>query len=132
MHAAAGDMFVRQNPHDPALAMTALRLIPVIDLMDGMVVHAREGRREECRPVRSRLTESAAPLDIAQALLELHPFKTLYIADLDAIARRGENRDSLLAIRQRFPQPGTLGGHRHRRPGRARALARSGAALGLT
>ncbi len=83
--------------------MASFNLIPVIDLKGGMVVHAREGRREEYRPVRSRLSPSAEPSKIVKALLELHPFRTLYVADLDAIQRRGDNLESIRSIHQHNP-----------------------------
>jgi phosphoribosylformimino-5-aminoimidazole carboxamide ribotide isomerase len=96
-------MFVRQNLHEKRLPVTGFNLIPVIDLKDGMVVHAREGRREDYRPVRSRLSPDAAPSKIVEALLALHPFKTLYVADLDAIQRHGDNMESIRNIRRDFP-----------------------------
>jgi phosphoribosylformimino-5-aminoimidazole carboxamide ribotide isomerase len=84
--------------------VSAFNLIPVIDLKDGMVVHAREGRREEYRPIRSGLSPGAEPLKIVEALLALHPFQTLYVADLDAIQRRGDNMESIRAIHRNFPE----------------------------
>ncbi|MBI3527995.1 MAG: hypothetical protein HY067_08490 [Betaproteobacteria bacterium] len=84
--------------------MAGFHLIPVIDLKDGMVVHAREGRRDEYRPVRSRLGPGAEPSKIVEALLALHPFQTLYVADLDAIQRRGGNMESLRTIHRHFPE----------------------------
>lgn len=83
--------------------MTGFALIPVIDLKDGMVVHAREGRREQYQPLRSRLVEGAEPLHVVQALLALHPFQTLYIADLDAIERRGDNLGIIRSLRALHP-----------------------------
>jgi phosphoribosylformimino-5-aminoimidazole carboxamide ribotide isomerase len=83
--------------------MNGFNLIPVIDLKGGMVVHAHEGRRDEYRPVRSKLAAGAEPKTIAHALLELHPFNTLYIADLDAIQGRGNNREGIRAIRRQCP-----------------------------
>jgi phosphoribosylformimino-5-aminoimidazole carboxamide ribotide isomerase len=83
--------------------MNGFTLIPVIDLKGGMVVHAHEGRRDEYRPVRSKLTAGAEPKTIARALLDLHPFRTLYIADLDAIQQRGNNRAGIQAIRRQWP-----------------------------
>ncbi len=65
-------------------------VIPVIDLLGGEVVHARGGRREEYRPIASPLCASASPADVLAGLQRLHPFRRLYVADLDAIAgRRG-------------------------------------------
>ncbi len=83
--------------------MAKLRLIPVVDLKGGMVVHAREGRRAEYRPVQSRLCEGADTEAVVDALLRLHSFRSLYVADLDSIQRQGSNLDSLDRIRRRFP-----------------------------
>ncbi len=96
-------MFVGKNFHEKTLIVTRFDLIPVIDLKDGMVVHAREGRREEYRPVQSRLVPGAEPSKIVAALLALHSFRSLYIADLDAIQRRGDNMASIRAIHRDFP-----------------------------
>jgi len=80
-----------------------LNLIPVVDLLKGQVVHAREGRRAENRPVQSRLCEGADTETVVDALLRLHPFRSLYVADLDAIQRQGSNVDTLKRIRRCFP-----------------------------
>lgn len=80
-----------------------MKLVPVIDLMNGCVVHARRGERESYRPIRSALCLGSDPVSIAGALLDLHPFDTLYIADLDAIRGTGDNRPALQALRQAFP-----------------------------
>jgi phosphoribosylformimino-5-aminoimidazole carboxamide ribotide isomerase len=80
-----------------------LNLIPVVDLLKGQVVHAREGRRAEYRPVQSRLCKGADAETVVDALLRLHPFRSLYVADLDAIQRLGSNLDTLKRIRRRFP-----------------------------
>jgi len=78
-------------------------LIPVVDLLNGQVVHAREGRRAEYRPVQSRLCEGANAEAVVDALLRLQAFRSLYIADLDAIQRLGSNLETLERIRRRFP-----------------------------
>lgn len=83
--------------------MAGFNLIPVIDLKDGMVVHAREGRRSEYAPIQSNLCKSADPETIMAALLRLHPFQTFYFADLDAIQRQGSNYATLEGLRDRFP-----------------------------
>ncbi len=62
-----------------------MKLIPVLDLMAGLVVHARRGERENYRPIVSTLCPSAAPEAILQALIERFACDTVYIADLDAI-----------------------------------------------
>jgi phosphoribosylformimino-5-aminoimidazole carboxamide ribotide isomerase len=80
-----------------------VEVIPVIDLKDGAVVHARRGERDAYRPVRSQLCAGSAPLEVVAGLLAAYPFATLYIADLDAIQLRGGNIESIRQIRQRFP-----------------------------
>lgn len=61
-----------------------MKVIPVIDVLGGKVVHAVRGRRKEYQPLRSRLCSSTSPLDVAAAFRKLG-FSTLYVADLDAI-----------------------------------------------
>ena len=66
-----------------------MEIIPVIDLLDHQVVHARHGERERYRPITSSLCSSSEPLPIMDALLALHPFRQIYIADINAIQKRG-------------------------------------------
>ncbi|MBS9478854.1 HisA/HisF-related TIM barrel protein [Ancylobacter radicis] len=75
-----------------------MELIPVLDLMGGVVVHARRGARADYRPIQSPLCAGAAPAEVAQALLQLAPFRTLYVADLDAIAGTGSHDAALAAL----------------------------------
>ena len=70
-------------------------IIPVIDLLNGQVVHARGGRRREYAPVRSPLCPLSEPLAVLAALLGLHPFSVMYIADLGALLG-GERHDFLV------------------------------------
>jgi phosphoribosylformimino-5-aminoimidazole carboxamide ribotide isomerase len=65
-----------------------VEIIPVVDLKGGVVVRARMGRREEYRPIETPLAPTSDPVDVARGLLSVHPFATLYVADLDAIAGR--------------------------------------------
>lgn len=71
--------------------------------MHGRVVHAREGHRDAYQPLRSRLCKGAEPQTVVAALFALHPFRTLYVADLDAIQREGDHLEALHRIRRRFP-----------------------------
>ncbi len=82
---------------------SAMEIIPVIDLKDATVVRARLGRRDEYRPISTRLSPTSDPVDVARGLLSVHPFQTLYIADLDAIERKGDNRASLARLAAAFP-----------------------------
>lgn len=79
-------------------------VIPVIDLMDGEVVHARRGERVGYRPIRSSLVGGSGPLAVAGALMELAPFKKLYVADLDAICGRGGHGLTIAALVAAYPQ----------------------------
>jgi len=69
-----------------------MRVIPVMDLRDGLAVHARSGERENYQPVVSVLTDNAEPLSVAKAFHEKLDLSELYIADLDAIQGRGHHR----------------------------------------
>ncbi len=61
-----------------------MQVIPVIDLMRGQVVRGVGGRRDEYRPIESRLAADARPQTVGRALADL-AFRTVYVADLDAI-----------------------------------------------
>ena len=63
-----------------------MRIIPVIDLKGGHVVRAVGGRRDEYRPIRSRLVDSSCPELIARTFRDRLNLYELYVADLDAIA----------------------------------------------
>jgi phosphoribosylformimino-5-aminoimidazole carboxamide ribotide isomerase len=63
-----------------------MRIVPALDLKDGVVVRGLAGRRAEYRPIISRLTTSCQPLEVAQAFRAAFGFEHLYLADLDAIA----------------------------------------------
>lgn len=61
-----------------------MKIIPVIDILGGIVVHAVRGRRKEYQPLKSVLCASTDPVDVAIALKAIG-FGELYVADLDAI-----------------------------------------------
>jgi phosphoribosylformimino-5-aminoimidazole carboxamide ribotide isomerase len=84
--------------------MGVFELIPVVDLIGGVVVHARAGDRDRYRPLeRSLIATGPEPAAVVEGLLDLHPFPALYIADLDAIRKQGDNMAVILALRRRFP-----------------------------
>ncbi len=78
-------------------------IIPVIDLLDGQAVHARGGRRAEYAPVRSPLCPSSEPSAVLAALLALHPFPVVYIADLGALLGRDRHDTTVALLRAKFP-----------------------------
>ncbi len=79
-------------------------VIPVIDLMRGAVVRARLGLRESYAPIKTPLASTSAPADVVAGLLTLYPFRTFYVADLDAIASRGDHHATLDALGAAFPE----------------------------
>ena len=79
-----------------------MQVIPVVDLIDGLVVRARMGDRDAYRPIETALSPTPDPVDVVRGLLTLHAFKTLYVADLDAIRGRGDNFASLARLRAAF------------------------------
>ena len=78
-----------------------MQVIPVIDLLNGEVVHAKKGLRHTYQPMQSPLCSSSDPLTVVAALLALHPFKQLYIADLNAIQKlTNKTRSNYTSIAQ--------------------------------
>jgi phosphoribosylformimino-5-aminoimidazole carboxamide ribotide isomerase len=77
-----------------------VRLIPVMDLRDGLAVHAVKGEREQYRPVTGVLTDTADPLDVAKAFHEKLGLSELYIADLNAIQGRGHHQALISRLAQ--------------------------------
>jgi phosphoribosylformimino-5-aminoimidazole carboxamide ribotide isomerase len=74
-----------------------VKLIPVIDILNGVAVHAVKGKRSEYQPLKSVLCSSADPLAVACKFRSCG-FSELYVADLDAIMAKGEN----LAVLQKI------------------------------
>lgn len=68
-----------------------MNIIPVIDLQNGVVVSAQLGQRESYIPIQSKLSASSSIEDILTGFLSIYPFKTFYIADLNAITKTGSN-----------------------------------------
>lgn len=64
-----------------------MKIIPVIDVLNGIAVHAIRGERRHYRPLNSVLCSSADPFDVALTFDSLG-FDSLYLADLDAILGR--------------------------------------------
>lgn len=65
-----------------------MKIIPVIDLLAGAVVHGRGGRRDEYRPIQSALCGSSEPMAVARALRNAFALAELYLADLDSLGGR--------------------------------------------
>ncbi len=80
-----------------------VEVIPVLDLKGGAVVHARMGERSHYRAIETPLASTSRPIDVARGLLSIYPFATFYIADLDAIERKGDNDAALMLLKAEFP-----------------------------
>jgi phosphoribosylformimino-5-aminoimidazole carboxamide ribotide isomerase len=78
-------------------------IIPVIDLYAGNVVHAFAGQRESYKNINTPLCEGSSPVTIVKALLSLHPFTTIYIADLNAIKDEGNNNEIITELLLLYP-----------------------------
>jgi phosphoribosylformimino-5-aminoimidazole carboxamide ribotide isomerase len=76
-----------------------MRIVPVLDLKGGIVVHARRGQRAGYAPLRSPLVDGCHPVDVARALCAICRTKTLYVADLDALAGEQIDVATLNALR---------------------------------
>ncbi len=61
-----------------------MEIIPVIDIMGGVAVSGKSGRRDEYLPLKTIFCDSSDPIEVASII----PSKKLYIADLDGIMNR--------------------------------------------
>lgn len=81
-----------------------MRIIPVIDILDGKVVHAIRGQRNAYQPITSSLSRCSQPHNILQGFLGLYPFETFYIADLNAIMNKGNNTAVIEKLITEYPR----------------------------
>jgi phosphoribosylformimino-5-aminoimidazole carboxamide ribotide isomerase len=75
-----------------------MQIVPVLDLKGGVVVHARRGQRGDYAPLQSPLVGGSEPVAVARALCALCRTRTLYVADLDALAGEPVNETVLAAL----------------------------------
>ncbi len=81
-----------------------MKTIPVLDLKNRQVVHAKQGDRAHYLPIHSKLCPVADIFAVLEAFLAVADFDTFYIADLDAITGQGHH-DSLIAqVLAAFPE----------------------------
>ena len=73
------------------------RLIFVLDLLDGVVVHAKRGEREKYVPIHrfSSIVTSSDPFSVIEVLKP----REVYIADLNRLMNTGNNRPILEDLR---------------------------------
>jgi phosphoribosylformimino-5-aminoimidazole carboxamide ribotide isomerase len=65
--------------------VSAMELIPVLDVMQGRVVRAVRGDRRAYQPIVSSLCPGSDPVTVAQTLCRHTAASVLYVADLDAL-----------------------------------------------
>ncbi len=102
-----------------------MRIVPVLDLKGGIVVHARRGQRADYAPLRSPLVDGCEPVSVARALCAICATSSLYVADLDALAGQPVDVATLArlgAVAETWVDAGAT------TPERAEALARAGVA----
>jgi phosphoribosylformimino-5-aminoimidazole carboxamide ribotide isomerase len=75
-----------------------MELIPVIDLMQGVVVRGVAGRRELYRPNSSCLLNSSDPIETCRALMGSFQPQWLYVADLDGITQGAVQSEILTSL----------------------------------
>jgi phosphoribosylformimino-5-aminoimidazole carboxamide ribotide isomerase len=81
-----------------------MKIIPVIDLKDGVVVHARQGKRELYQSINTDLCRSSGIYQVIRAFLSSCDFNTIYIADLNAITLQGDHEHLINNVLIRFPE----------------------------
>ena len=81
-----------------------MQVIPVIDLKQNQVVHAKHGQRGKYQPIQSVLSASSDVFSIVTGLLKLYPFRTIYIADIDAIINTGNHFEQVELLSGLHPQ----------------------------
>ena len=78
-------------------------IIPVIDLMQGQVVHALRGQRDRYAPLKTPLSRDALPGSVLDGLLACADFRTVYIADLDALMGQPPQTSVIAGLVERYP-----------------------------
>lgn len=75
-----------------------IKLIPVIDILNGQVVRGIAGERDRYQPNESKLLEGSDPVETATAFIESFDVERIYIADLDAFTGVGSSAEIIKAI----------------------------------
>ena len=75
----------------------------MIDLKNAQVVHAKHGNRHAYLPIQSVLSASSDVFSIVEGLLKLYPFRTIYMADIDAITNSGNHFEQIELLSSLYP-----------------------------
>lgn len=76
-----------------------MRIIPVLDVLNGRIVRGIAGQRDRYQPVKSILTPSSDAKSICDAFERQFGITEFYIADLDGIERDATNFNVLTTVR---------------------------------
>ena len=75
-----------------------MNIIPVIDLLNGIVVRGVAGKRDQYRRIHSKIAASPDPSVVMNALQQTYGLSEFYIADLDAIQFQRLNRCTIAEL----------------------------------
>ncbi|MEZ6058928.1 MAG: HisA/HisF-related TIM barrel protein [Planctomycetaceae bacterium] len=75
-----------------------MEIIPVLDIMNGVVVHGVAGERSTYRPILSPLTSSQDPSAILQAIRQTFGLQKFYVADLNGLQQQPVNRREISGL----------------------------------
>lgn len=83
-----------------------MQIVPVIDLKDGLVVHAVRGNRTDYQPIHtfSSLTRYSTIDAVVNSFLSLYAFKQFYLADLNAITGTGHHQPLIETLLKHHPE----------------------------
>ncbi|MGB4781582.1 HisA/HisF-related TIM barrel protein [Candidatus Methylomirabilis sp.] len=81
-----------------------MQVIPVIDILRGVAVHARRGERMAYRPIQSVLLQGADPVALLRAYRDTFESEAVYVADLDAIMGSGDDLTIIAEMAASEPQ----------------------------
>ena len=87
----------------PTCIIFCMHIIPVIDLQDGRVVAARHGQRHLYQPLATPLCAEPELQAVTRAYLSVFPFRTFYLADLNAITGNGDNHNLIAQMLETWP-----------------------------
>jgi phosphoribosylformimino-5-aminoimidazole carboxamide ribotide isomerase len=79
-----------------------MEIIPVLDLMSGIAVSGKSGHRETYQPLKTVYSSYPDPVQIASSLKRQGAHQ-IYIADLDAIEKKGSNLELIRKINHILP-----------------------------
>ena len=80
-----------------------MQIIPVIDIKSGQVVLAQQGQRNSYLALSTPLCRSSQIDDVIHAYSSIYSFTQIYIADLDALMKTGNNHSLINTLFNRYP-----------------------------